>query len=125
MFRTRTRAEWCALLEGSNACFAPVLRMSEALTHPHNVARSTFTAVDGIAVPSPAPRFARTPAGVTRGGAEPGEHTDEVLAELGMTPEQIAGLRESGAAHCPPPASSPSRRPTVPSVHGRFGELGA
>jgi alpha-methylacyl-CoA racemase len=97
VFRTRSRAGWCALLEGSNACFAPVLRMSEALTHPHNVARSTFTTVDGVAVPSPAPRFDRTPAGVARGASRPGEHTDEVLAELGTSAERIAELRESGA----------------------------
>lgn len=97
VFRTRTRAQWCALLEGSDTCFAPVLRMSEALTHPHNVARSTFTTVDGVAVPSPAPRFDRTPAGVARGASRTGEHTDEVLAELGTSAERIAELRESGA----------------------------
>lgn len=97
VFRTRSRAQWCAQLEGSNACFAPVLRMSEALTHPHNVARSTFTTVDGVAVPSPAPRFDRTPAGVARGASPPGEHTDEVLTELGTSAERIAELRGSGA----------------------------
>ena len=64
MFRTRTRAEWCALLEGSDACFAPVLDWDEAPVHPHNQARGTFVAVDGVVQPAPAPRFSATPAAV-------------------------------------------------------------
>lgn len=97
VFRTRTRAEWCALLEGTNACFAPVLRMSEAVKHPHNVHRGTFTTVDGVVSPAPAPRFGRTPGAVARPAAAPGEHTDEVLAELGSSPARIAELRSCGA----------------------------
>jgi len=62
LFRTKTRAEWCAILEGSDACFAPVLDWNEAPQHPHNVARETFISVDGVVQPSPAPRFSRTPA---------------------------------------------------------------
>lgn len=71
VFRSRTRAEWCALLEGTDACFAPVLRMSDAISHPHNVHRGTFTTVDGVAVAAPAPRFSRTPAAVARPAARP------------------------------------------------------
>jgi alpha-methylacyl-CoA racemase len=97
VFRTRTREEWCALLEGGDACFAPVLRMSEALTHPHNLQRGTFTSVGGVPQPAPAPRFSRTPAAVARPAPEPGQHTDEVLAERGWSGERIAQLRRSGA----------------------------
>jgi alpha-methylacyl-CoA racemase len=66
VFRTRTRDEWCALLEGTDACFAPVLDWDEAPAHPHNVARQTFCTLDGVLQPAPAPRFSRTPAGPPR-----------------------------------------------------------
>jgi alpha-methylacyl-CoA racemase len=62
VFATRTRDEWCALLEGSDACFAPVLDWTESPRHPHNLARAAFVAVDGVTQPAPAPRFGRTPA---------------------------------------------------------------
>lgn len=62
IFRTRTRDEWCALMEGKDICFAPVLSLSEAPHHPHNVARGTFIEIDGVLQPAPAPRFSRTPA---------------------------------------------------------------
>ena len=62
LFRTRTRDEWCALLEDSDACVAPVLSLAEAPAHPHNVARGTFMTVDGLVQPAPAPRFLGTPA---------------------------------------------------------------
>jgi len=61
-FRTRTREEWCRILEGSDSCFAPVLTMSEAKSHPHLVARKVFVEHDGVTQPAPAPRFSRTPA---------------------------------------------------------------
>ena len=61
-FLTRTRDEWCALMEDTDICFAPVLSLAEAPLHPHNVARSTFVEVDGVIQPAPAPRFAATPA---------------------------------------------------------------
>jgi alpha-methylacyl-CoA racemase len=64
IFLTRTQAEWCALLENTDVCFAPVLPMSEAVTHPHNVARGTFTSHCGIVQPAPAPRFSRTPTSI-------------------------------------------------------------
>ena len=62
VFKTKTRDEWCALLEGTNTCFAPVLSMDEAPKHPHHVARGTFVEIDGVVQPAPAPRFSRTPA---------------------------------------------------------------
>ena len=70
MFATRTRDDWCALLEGSEACFAPVLDWDEAPRHPHNVARGTFVEVDGVVQPAPAPRFSRTAAATPRRRAE-------------------------------------------------------
>jgi alpha-methylacyl-CoA racemase len=61
IFRTRTRDEWCAILEGTDACFAPVLDWNEAPQHAHNLARASFVTVDGVTQPAPAPRFSRTP----------------------------------------------------------------
>lgn len=97
IFLQRTRAQWCELLEDDDTCFAPVLSMSEAPSHAHHLARGAFTVVDGVVQPAPAPRFGRTPGAVRRGAARPGEHTDEVLAELGFSAEQVAALRSSGA----------------------------
>ncbi len=68
VFRTRTRDEWCTVLEGSDACFAPVLDWDEAPAHPHNRARGTFVTLDGVVQPAPAPRFSRTPAAQPRAG---------------------------------------------------------
>jgi len=62
MFKSRTRAEWCAMLEMTDACFAPVLSMADAPAHPHNLARGTFLTADGVLQPAPAPRFSATPA---------------------------------------------------------------
>ena len=78
IFRTRTRDEWCALLEGTDACFAPVLDWDEAPRHPHNLARETFVRLDGVVQPAPAPRFDRTPAAPPRSTVT--ASTDSVLA---------------------------------------------
>jgi alpha-methylacyl-CoA racemase len=96
-FKTRTRDEWCRLLEGSDACFAPVLTLEEAPVHPHNVARGTFVEVDGIVQPGPAPRFSRTPAGKPTPPETPGERGNASLAQWGLTAEEIAGLKRAGA----------------------------
>lgn len=64
IFATRTRAEWCAVMEGTDVCFAPVLSLAEAPTHPHNVARQTFVKSGGVVQPAPAPRFSRTPGAI-------------------------------------------------------------
>ena len=95
-FKTRTRDEWCRLLEGSDACFAPVLSLEEAPIHPHNVARGTFIEVDGIVQPGPAPRFSRTPAGKPTPPEAPGERGNASLAQWGLTPDEIAGLKRVG-----------------------------
>ncbi len=98
IFRTRTRDEWCEVMEGSDVCFAPVLTMSEATRHPHNVARGSFVDIAGIVQPAPAPRFSRTTAEVQRPPAHAGQHTDEILGDwLGLDGAGIAARRASGA----------------------------
>jgi alpha-methylacyl-CoA racemase len=97
IFRTRTRAEWCEIMEGSDVCFAPVLSIPEAVEHPHNVHRGTFVEVAGIPQPGPAPRFSRTEAAIARPPAHAGQHTDEILAAAGFDADRIAKLRETGA----------------------------
>ena len=97
LFKTKTRDEWCAIMEGSDVCFAPVLGMGEAPGHPHNAHRNTFVEVDGITQPAPAPRFSRTPGGIERPPSIPGQHTEEALARFGFGKGEIAKLRESKA----------------------------
>src|SRR5215208_1136117 len=97
IFRTKTRDEWCAIMEGTDVCFAPVLTMSEAYAHPHNVARGTFVEVAGIPQPGPAPRFSRTPGAVARPPSRPGQHSDEALADWGFAADEVAALRQAGA----------------------------
>ena len=93
----RTRDEWCSLLEGTDACFAPVLTMDEAPKHPHNVHRGTFTEVAGVVQPATAPRFSRTPGAIAAPPAHPGQHTDEALGDWGLSADEIADLRRHGA----------------------------
>jgi alpha-methylacyl-CoA racemase len=93
---THTRDEWCRLLEGSDACFAPVLDLNEAATHPHNRMRGTFIEVDGIAQPAPAPRFSRTVAEVTRPPPAREEPDDAVLADWGFAVGEVSALRSAG-----------------------------
>lgn len=97
VFRGRSRDEWCGLLDGSDACVAPVLNFSEARRHPHNVARRVFD--DDAAIPGvqPTPRFERTPGRPRVGAPWPGADTDAVLAELGYDPADVTGLRDRGA----------------------------
>jgi alpha-methylacyl-CoA racemase len=97
VFRTKTRDEWCSIMEGSDVCFAPVLSIREAPEHPHNQHRGTFVEVAGITQPGPAPRFSRTAPEIRRPPAHAGQHTDEVLAEAGFPAERIEALRASGA----------------------------
>jgi alpha-methylacyl-CoA racemase len=84
VFATKSQAQWCQIMEGTDVCFAPVLTMSEAAKHPHNVARHTFIEVDGVVQPAPAPRFSRTNATVSHGPVAAGENTREVLQSWGV-----------------------------------------
>ena len=96
-FRTRTRDDWAALFEGTDACVAPVLDLQEAPSHPHNAARGVFAEREGAVQPAPAPRFSRT---AGEPGLPPplrGEHTGAVLAEWGFGAAEVAALREAGA----------------------------
>ncbi|HLG92863.1 MAG TPA: CaiB/BaiF CoA-transferase family protein [Acidimicrobiales bacterium] len=96
LFRTRTRQEWCEILEGTDACFAPVLSMEEAAGHPHNRHRGTFVEVDGVPQPAPAPRFSRTPGAVARPPSQPGADTEEALLAWGFSGQEISELRAAG-----------------------------
>jgi alpha-methylacyl-CoA racemase len=97
LFKTKTCDEWCELMEMTDVCFAPVLTMSEAAQHPHNVERETFIELGGIVQPAPAPRFSRTASEVTQLPAHAGQHTREVLADWGVDAARIGQLIESGA----------------------------
>jgi alpha-methylacyl-CoA racemase len=97
LFKSRTRDAWCDALEGSDACFAPVLTMSEARAHPHAAARGSFVDVAGVAQPRPAPRFSRTDSGVSRPPSVAGADTDEVLGAWGFEAAEIASLRDAKA----------------------------
>lgn len=95
-FRTKTRDQWCELLEGSDACFAPVLTIGEAASHPHMAARGTFVESDGVVRPGPAPRFERCRVDATAVAPALGAHTREVLAAAGYGPGQIESLLAAG-----------------------------
>ena len=97
LFLTKTRDEWCEVLEMTDVCFAPVLTMNEAAEHPHLKARNTIVEDHGVMQPAPAPRFSRTPGSIQRPPAWPGQHTDELLADWGFGAEEISTLRASGA----------------------------
>ena len=94
--RRRTRDEWCERLEGSDACFAPVLTFEEATQHRHARARAAFVELDGVVQPAPAPRFDRTPAPPPRAAPALGTHTEELLAEAGYDAAAVAALRAQG-----------------------------
>lgn len=81
VFKTKTRDEWCEIMEGTDVCFAPVLDFIEAQQHPHNVARNAYIELDGFVQPAPAPRFSRTVSEVQSGSPASGEHTDEILKD--------------------------------------------
>jgi len=98
VFRTKTRAQWNEIMEGTDVCYAPVLRMSEAAKHPHNVARQTFIEVAGTTQPAPAPRYSRTEPSAPTPPAHAGEHTRAVLADWGFDAARIDRLIASGAA---------------------------
>ena len=97
VFRTKTRDEWCEIMEHTDVCFAPVLSMTEAPEHPHMAERGTFVERHGVLQPAPAPRFSRTAPTLDRPPAHAGQHSDEILAEFGFTADEVTALRDSGA----------------------------
>ena len=97
IFKQKTRAEWVAIMQQTDICFAPVLRMSEALDHPHNRHRNSFVEIDGIAQPAPAPRFLGTPTEVQMPPPRIGENTDAILKDWGFSAAEIAALHANGA----------------------------
>lgn len=96
LFAEKTRAEWCTLLEGTDACFAPVLTFEEAPAHPQNRARGTFTDHEGITQPSPSPRFSRTPGAIQRPAPRPGENSRQALSDWGLSDREIDDLIAAG-----------------------------
>jgi alpha-methylacyl-CoA racemase len=96
--RRHTRDEWCTRLEGTDACFAPVLSFDEAPLHAHARARGGFVDVDGVQQPAPAPRFGRTPAALPAAAPTVGQHTTQVLAECGFSSSEVDALLACGAA---------------------------
>jgi alpha-methylacyl-CoA racemase len=97
IFKQKTRAEWTAIMQQTDICFAPVLRMSEAMRHPHNLHRQSFVEIDGVMQPGPAPRFLGTPTHVQCPPARVGEHTDQILKDWGFSADEIAALHEARA----------------------------
>ncbi|HYW92793.1 MAG TPA: CaiB/BaiF CoA-transferase family protein [Gammaproteobacteria bacterium] len=94
---SKTRDEWCELMEGSDVCFAPVLDLDEAPRHPHNRARRAFVELDGVTQPAPAPRFSRTRPEIQGGPPKVGQHTREVLGDWGFDGSAIERLQRAGA----------------------------
>lgn len=118
VFRSRTRDEWCALLEGSDACFAPVLSAEEASRHPHHLARGSFIEVGGVLQQAPAPRFSRTPASPPAVAPLPGQDGRQVLRDARFTAAEIEELIDAGVVGAcarhgvqEPPAGQPDARP--------------
>lgn len=97
VIRTKTRDEWCALMEGSDVCFAPVLSLQEAPDHPHNRARESFITVNNVVQPAPVPRFSRTAPAVPTAMAAVGQHSREVLESYGFVATEINELIACGA----------------------------
>jgi alpha-methylacyl-CoA racemase len=95
-FRSKTRAQWCKVFEGSDACFAPVLSWSEARRDAHNVSRNSFLEVGGVQQPAPAPRFSRTPGAVRRAPPERGQGGRQALRDWGFDDDAIKKLGSLG-----------------------------
>ena len=97
LFKTKTRQQWCDIMEGTDVCFAPVLDLKEAPNHPHNIDRKTFVELDGIVQPAPAPRFSRTQGEIQGPAAMAGEHTREVLSAWNFSDQEIGELQAARA----------------------------
>ncbi|MCC5871765.1 MAG: CoA transferase [Gammaproteobacteria bacterium] len=97
VFKSKSRDEWCEIMEGTDVCFAPVLSIFEAPEHPHNVARKTFVEVEGLVQPAPAPRFSRTEPGIRNAARVPGEDSEDVLRTFDFSDAEIDALFTAGA----------------------------
>ena len=97
VFLERTRDEWDEIMLGSDVCYAPILQFEEAASNPHNQERQTFVESSGVTQAAPAPRFSRTPAELPTPAVAPGNNTDEVLSSMGLSVDEIAVLKSSGA----------------------------
>ncbi|MEO9221966.1 MAG: CaiB/BaiF CoA-transferase family protein [Mycobacteriaceae bacterium] len=100
---TKSRAEWTAVFDGTDACVAPVLSPTEAVTHPHAIARGSFVDVAGMPQPGPVPKLDRTPGGVSSPAPHPGEHSRAALADWGIAADQVEALLSGGAVRASAP----------------------
>jgi alpha-methylacyl-CoA racemase len=96
-FLTKTRDEWDEIFAGTDACVSPILSMAEVMDYPHNAARQTFTDLDGTVMPSPAPRFSRTPGAISAPPVLAGEQSEEVLSDWGFDADEVGKLKSAGA----------------------------
>lgn len=94
---SQSRDEWCAIMEGTDVCFAPVLSLEEAPKHPHNLARETFVTIGDVVQPAPAPRFSATPGKVQGPPPQIGADNETALSDWGFSSREIEGLKVSGA----------------------------
>lgn len=101
LVKTRSRDEWCDLLEGTDACISPVLDLQEAPAHPANQARSSYIEMDNILQAAPAPRFSRSESKIQHGAPMPGEHAKSILLELDVASAKIDDLQQSGTIFIP------------------------
>jgi alpha-methylacyl-CoA racemase len=97
VIRTKTCDEWCALMDATDVCFAPVLTLEEAPSHPHNAARQTFVDIEGVMQPAPAPRFSATPGAIQGPPPAIGAHNESALADWGFSAAEITALQTVGA----------------------------
>lgn len=95
--KTKTRDEWCGIMEGTDVCFAPVLDMNEAVSYAHNQARRNYIEIDGVPQSAPAPRFSRTPSTVQSGPCAAGADTINILSDAGFSSQEIDSLKKAGA----------------------------
>ncbi len=107
MFKSKTRKQWCELMEGTDICFAPVLDFGEAVLHPHNRERNTFVEAGGVMQPAPAPRFSGTPSRPASSPPRPGADTRPILQSLGYGGAEIELMLSDGVAGCTSDVESP------------------